>query len=194
MRRMGSEYLYQTIAGENVATMNQYQFKTVITACPHCFNTIKTEYPQFGGTYRVVHHTSFVSELIQSGRLRVRPSAALGPLTYHDSCYIGRYHGIYEAPRDALLSIGASVSEMLMNRRTSMCCGGGGGRVFMTENRGSKINHLRLDQALDTGASTVASACPFCLTMMEDAISTKGVRERIRAQDVVELVAGNLAD
>ncbi len=194
MRRMGNEYLYQTIAGENVATLNRYQFKTVITACPHCFNTIKTEYPHFGGTYRVVHHTTFVNELIQSGRLRVRPSAALGPLTYHDSCYIGRYHGIYDAPRDALLSIGASVSEMSMNRRTSMCCGGGGGRVFMTENRGSKINHLRLDQALATGASTVASACPFCLTMMEDAISTKDVREQIRAQDVVELVAANLAD
>ena len=103
-------------------------------------------------------------------------------------------HGIYDAPRDALLSIGASVSEMSMNRRTSMCCGGGGGRVFMTESRGSKINHLRLDQALATGASTVASACPFCLTMMEDAISTKDVREQIRAQDVVELVAANLAD
>jgi Fe-S oxidoreductase/nitrate reductase gamma subunit len=192
LRRVGNEYLYQTLVGENVATLNGYNVKTVITACPHCFNTIAREYPQFGGNYRVIHHTTFVQELLASGKLKVKRGTLDGPITYHDSCYIGRYHGIYDAPREALVSLGADVREMSMNRRTSMCCGGGGGRVFMTENRGTKINHMRLDQAMETGAGIVASACPFCLTMMEDAVSTKGVRETIRAQDVVELVAAAL--
>ncbi|HLY66687.1 MAG TPA: (Fe-S)-binding protein [Chloroflexota bacterium] len=189
LRRIGNEYLYQTLVGENVATLNGYNVKTVITACPHCFNTIGREYPQFGGNYRVIHHTTFVNELIQSGRLKLKPGAADGAITYHDSCYIGRYHGIYDAPREALSALGGELREMRMNRRTSLCCGGGGGRVFMTESRGAKINHLRLDQALETGAGTVASACPFCLTMLEDAVSTKDVRETIRAKDVVELIA-----
>jgi Fe-S oxidoreductase/nitrate reductase gamma subunit len=195
LRRIGNEYLYQTLVGENVATLNGYNVKTVLTACPHCFNTIATEYPQFGGNYRVIHHSQFVQELLASGKLKVKQGTVNGPITYHDSCYIGRYHGIYDAPRDALMTLGAEVREMSMNRRTSMCCGGGGGRVFMTESRGAtKINHLRMDQALATGASTVASACPFCLTMMEDAVSTKDLRGTIRAQDVVELVAAALPD
>jgi Fe-S oxidoreductase/nitrate reductase gamma subunit len=189
LRRIGNEYLYQTLVGENVSTLNGYNVKTIITACPHCFNTISREYPQFGGNYRVIHHTTFVNELIQSGKLKLAPGTH-APITYHDSCYIGRYHGIYDAPRQALEALGGELLEMRMNRRTSLCCGGGGGRVFMTEARGStKINHLRLEQALETGASTVASACPFCLTMMEDAVSTKDVREQIRAFDVVELIA-----
>lgn len=189
LRRIGNEYLYQTLVGENVSTLNGYNVKTVITACPHCFNTISREYPQFGGNYSVIHHSTFVQELLASGKLRVKKGTLDGPITYHDSCYIGRYHGIYDAPRDALLTLGADLREMSMNRRTSLCCGGGGGRVFMTENRGAKINGLRMDQALATGATTVASACPFCLTMMEDAVSTKDLRGTIRAQDVVELIA-----
>jgi len=189
LRRMGNEYLYQTMVAENVETLNGYNVRTIITACPHCFNTIGREYPQFGGNYRLIHHTTFVQELLDSGKLKLKPGAVNGPITYHDSCYIGRYHGIYDAPRSALESLGAELREMPMNRRTSLCCGGGGGRVFMTEKRGYKINHLRLEQAMSTGASTVASACPFCLTMFEDAVSTKDVRGAIRAQDVVELVA-----
>jgi Fe-S oxidoreductase/nitrate reductase gamma subunit len=189
LRRMGNEYLYQTLVGENVETLNRYNVKTIITACPHCFNTIGTEYPQFGGNYRVIHHTTFVQELLASGKLKVKPGTTNGPITYHDSCYIGRYHGIYDAPRDALVTLGADLREMKMNKRTSLCCGGGGGRVFMTENRGAKINQLRMDQAVETGATTVASACPFCLTMMEDAVSTKDLRGTVRAQDVVELIA-----
>ena len=191
LRRIGNEYLYQTIVAENVETLNKYQFQTVITACPHCFNTIATEYPQFGGNYRVVHHSQFIQELLRDNRLRVRPGTA-ETITYHDSCYIGRYHGIYDQPRAALAALGGELREMSMNRRTSMCCGGGGGRVFMEEKRGARINQLRLDQALETGAETVASACPFCLTMMEDAISTKDVRERMRARDMVELIADAL--
>jgi Fe-S oxidoreductase len=188
LRRIGNEYLYQTLVGENVETLNGYNVKTVITACPHCFNTISREYPQFGGNYRVIHHTTFVNELIKAGKLKLKPGHQ--PITYHDSCYIGRYHGIYDAPREALSALGGELREMKMNRRTSLCCGGGGGRVFMTESRGTtKINHMRLDQAMETGAPTVASACPFCLTMLEDAVSTKDVRETIRPQDVVEIIA-----
>jgi len=193
-RRIGNEYLYQTLAGENVETLNGYNVKTVITACPHCFNTIATEYPQFGGNYRVIHHTEFVNELVQSGRLKLKASAAQ-TITYHDSCYLGRYHDIYKAPRQALSAIpGVELKEMSMHGSRSLCCGGGGGRVFMTENRGTRINQKRIDQAVETGAGVVASACPFCLTMMEDAVSTKNLRGTIRTQDVVELIAASIEE
>ncbi len=192
LRRVGNEYLYQTIAGENVQTLNSYNVKTIITACPHCFNTIGTEYPQFGGNYRVIHHSEFVSELVQSGKLKLKSKVA-GSITYHDSCYLGRYHNIYDAPRAALSSLpGVELREMAMSGRTSMCCGGGGGRVFMEEKRGTRINQLRVDQAAATGAEVIASACPFCLTMMEDGVSTKNLRGTIRTQDMVELIAASL--
>ncbi|MHB8619672.1 MAG: (Fe-S)-binding protein, partial [Chloroflexota bacterium] len=193
IRRIGNEYLYQTLVAENVKTLNRYRFGTVITACPHCFNTIATEYPQFGGNYRVVHHTEFVNQLIQSGKLRLKGQVA-DSITYHDSCYLGRYHNIFDAPRQALGALpGVELREMAMNGRTSLCCGGGGGRVFMEERRGTRINQKRVEQALDTRASVVASACPFCLTMMEDGISAKNARGTIRAQDIVELVAASIA-
>ncbi|MGH2468790.1 MAG: (Fe-S)-binding protein [Chloroflexota bacterium] len=192
LRRTGNEYLYQTLATENVQTLNSYNVHTVITACPHCFNTIAHEYPQFGGTYRVIHHTQFVAELIAGGKLRPAKQVARS-ITYHDSCYLGRYNGIYDAPRDVLSALpGVQLREMSMNRRTSLCCGGGGGRVFMEEQRGSRINQLRVTQAAATGAEVVASACPFCLTMLEDGVGSKDLRESLRPQDVVELIAAAL--
>jgi Fe-S oxidoreductase len=202
-RRIGNEYLYQMLAQENVETLNRYGVKKVLTACAHCFNTIKNEYPQFGGSYEVVHHTQFLTELIASGRLTLRgegaailgQGAANGTVTYHDPCYMGRYNDVYEEPRRALksLPLAGEVVEMQRSRRQSFCCGGGGGRSFMEESQGKRISGVRLDQARETGAGTIAAGCPFCITMFEDGIKTKGLAGEMQVKDVSELIAAAIA-
>ena len=190
-RRIGNEYLYQMLAQENVETLNAYGVKKVLTACAHCFNTIKNEYPQFGGSYDVVHHTQFLAELVEAGRLKLSGDAAsiLGQnaanntVTYHDPCYMGRYNDVYEPPRSALKSLplaGGQLVEMERSKRQSFCCGGGGGRAFMEEAQGKRISGIRLDQARETGAATVAAGCPFCITMFEDGIKTKGLESEMQ--------------
>ncbi len=162
--------------------------KKLVTHCPHCFNTIKNEYPQFGGTFEIVHHSVLIERLVRDGRLKpVKKPEGVTKITYHDSCYIGRYNDVYEEPRNALSAIpGIELKEMARNRTTGMCCGAGGARVWMEEHRGQRINHVRVEQAMETGADTIAVACPFCNLMMDDGIGAKGAQ--VKARDVAELV------
>lgn len=192
-RRIGNEYLYQTLAKQNVETMNRYRVKKVLAACPHCFNTIKNEYTQFGGNYEVIHHTEFVYQLIREGKVKpVRPLPQR--VTYHDSCYLGRYNEVYDAPRELLKSIpGAEVVDAQLSRENGRCCGAGGGRMWMEERVGTRVNHKRLEDLQTVNPNVVASACPFCITMLRDATRDKQVEEKIQTKDVIELVAESLA-
>ncbi|TAH51575.1 MAG: 4Fe-4S dicluster domain-containing protein [Chloroflexota bacterium] len=194
-RRLGNEYLYQTATAENVENLSALKFKRIMTQCPHCFNTIKNEYPQFEGNYDVIHHTQLIAELI--GNRVINPKQNItDTLTYHDSCYLGRYNNIFEPQREILQSLVSSpqtnLVEMARSRENGLCCGGGGGRMWLEENTGSRINNLRMQDVIDVQAKTVASACPFCMTMLEDGAKAKGVDEQIARQDIAELVADAL--
>jgi Fe-S oxidoreductase/nitrate reductase gamma subunit len=185
-RRIGNEYLYQQQAEQNIGTMNGARVKKVIATCPHCFNTIKNEYPQFGGRYEVVHHTELLADLLRAGR--IRPSQPVdGKFTYHDSCYLGRWNGIFDPPRAVVESIpGAELVEIERHGKRGFCCGAGGGRMWMEEKIGKRINHERVEQTLRTQAPRVATACPFCLTMFRDGISAKGAEERLTVKDLAQ--------
>lgn len=192
-RRMGHEYLFQEQAGANIETMNEHGIKKVITTCPHCFNTIKNEYPQLGGNFEVIHHSQLIWHLVSEGRLDFRAAARLR-LTYHDSCYMGRYNDVYEDPRLALQSVpGVELHEMESSRKTGMCCGAGGARMYMEEKIGTRVNHLRVDQAMTTAPEVVAVSCPFCLTMVKDGLREKGI-EGVEARDLAEIVADALVE
>lgn len=186
-RRIGNEYLFQIMAQQNIETLKQRNVTKIITSCPHCFNTLKNEYPELGGSFEVVHHTQFISELLKNGRLKLSRSLDL-KATYHDSCYLGRHNGIYQAPRRVLDAIpGIKTVEMKRSRQNGFCCGGGGGRLWMEET-GTRISHLRLDDVLGVKAGVVGTACPYCIQMFEDAIKAKGVEESVKAWDLAELV------
>jgi Fe-S oxidoreductase len=189
-RRMGNEYLAQTLVQGNVDVLKNYIFKKVLTICPHCYNTLKNEYPQFGLTLDVVHHTQLLNSLIESGRLPLKKTLDGGAtITLHDSCYLGRYNEIYDEPREVLRSIpGARLVEMDRIRHKSFCCGAGGGRMWMEELRGVRINEKRTEAALATDASIIGTACPYCLTMFEDGVKAKGKEESIQVVDIAELV------
>lgn len=191
-RRIGNEYLYQVLAEQNVTALNQYNVKKIVTACPHCFNTIKNEYTQFGGNYEVIHHTELISQLMNEGKIKLKPGTVIDA-TFHDSCYLGRYNDIYEQPREALQAAGLRLQEMGPSRQTGRCCGAGGGRMWMEEH-GTKVNDMRLGDALELAVQpkVIASACPFCLTMMSDAVSSKDKQDEIQTRDVVEIVADAL--
>ena len=196
-RRVGNEYLAQMMAMQTVETLNQYSFKKIVTACPHCFNAIKNEYPEIGGNYEVVHHSELISQLIAEGRIALDPASeiARGKVTYHDPCYLGRYNSVYDDPRSVVSALpGAELTEMRRNRNHSFCCGGGGGRLFMEETRGSRINRARVTEALDTGAEILAASCPFCMTMFEDGINGVEANDRLQVRDIAELVAAALAE
>ena len=187
-RRMGNEYLFQQLAQENIAAMQQYGVKTVVTTCPHGYNIIKNEYPQLGGVFQVYHHTEFIARLVAEGRLKLT-NAVNHKLTFHDSCYLGRYNSIYDQPRKVVGTIpGITLQEMERNRERSFCCGAGGGRMWMEEHLGTRINHSRFEDAVKTKADMIGTACPFCLTMLEDATKDKEMEESIRVRDVAELV------
>jgi Fe-S oxidoreductase/nitrate reductase gamma subunit len=192
-RRLGNEYLFQALARQNVDNFNQYKIKKVITQCPHCFNTIANEFPQFGGNYQVLHHSELIAQLVEEGRLRPAQVAEAN-ITYHDSCYLARHNGISEAPRQALVSLGIKIKEMERNRTETFCCGAGGGRMWLEETIGQRINQNRVDEAAATlgGAGTIATACPFCLTMIKDGIGETGRSEQLQARDIAELVAEQL--
>jgi Fe-S oxidoreductase len=208
-RRIGNEYLWQTLAQQNIETLNGYGFnrrlaaaaavqagaerpkkRTILATCPHCFNTIKNEYPELGGDYTVIHHTQYINLLIESGKLQLPAGFDKRKLTYHDPCFIGRWNDVYDEPRRVLNVINENgVSEMERNRNRSFCCGGGGGRVWMEEKIGTRVNHTRVQQALDTGAEAMAAACPFCITMFEDGITAKGKADEFKVEDIAEIVA-----
>lgn len=187
-RRIGNEYLYQTLAKSNIETLNRYQVKKIVTACPHCFNTIKNEYKDFGGNYDVVHHSQFIAQLMSEGKLK--PTKTLEQtVTFHDSCYLGRWNGIYDEPRNVIKSLPAvNLVEMKSNHDSSMCCGAGGGRMFMEEKIGKRINVTRTEEALDTHADIIASSCPFCMTMMTDGVKTKEMQNKVQVMDIAELI------
>ena len=190
-RRLGNEYLAQTMIRGNVETLNRYRVTRIVATCPHCFNTLKNEYPDFGGQYDVVHHSQFLRELIDAGRLAPTKDV-LQFLTYHDACYLGRYNGIFDEPRDVLYRIpGVRVVEMEKCRDRGFCCGAGGGRMWMEERIGEKVNHRRLSHIEETNANAVATACPYCLIMLDDAAKTKN-REDIRRYDIAELLERSL--
>src|SRR6266542_3167944 len=191
-RRLGHEYLYQTLAQGNVETLKRYRFQTIVTACPHCFNTIRNEYPDFDGHFKVIHHSQLLDELIAAGRLRVARNQE-ARITYHDACNLGRYNDIYEEPRRVLASASkAELLEMRLNRSKAFCCGGGGGRVWMEENEGRRVNQVRVEQAMEVKPDILASACPFCLTMFEDGVKSKEVADKIKTRDIAEILAESL--
>jgi Fe-S oxidoreductase/nitrate reductase gamma subunit len=197
-RRMGNDYVFQILASGNVETLNRYGMgeRTIVTACPHCFNTIANEYGQLGGSFRVVHHSVFLQGLLADGRLRVAEEAGAGSsVTLHDSCYLARYNGVVAAPRDVLGAVpGLELREMEKSGRNTFCCGAGGGRMWMEETRGTRINAERTRQALETGADTVATNCPFCMTMIKDGLADAGAGAgTVSARDVAEILAGSLA-
>jgi Fe-S oxidoreductase/nitrate reductase gamma subunit len=188
-RRIGNEYLYQTLVQTNIEVFKNYGAKKIMTMCPHCFNTLKNEYPQFGGKYEVIHYTQFLAEALGSGKLKLKKPLEK-VITYHDSCYLGRANEVYEEPRRVIQSIpGLKLVEMERNRIRSFCCGAGGGRMWMEEKLGTRINQIRTDQAVQTKANWVGTACPYCLTMIGDGIKEKGLEESIAAFDLSELVA-----
>ena len=192
-RRMGNEYLYQTLARQNIETMDRYNVKKVVTTCPHCFNTIKNEYPHLGGNYQVMHYTEFVSELIDQGK--IKPVATMQEtVAYHDSCYLGRHNGVYDAPREIARAIpGVELVEMERRRERGFCCGAGGGHMWIEESRGDRVNHIRTDHFIETEAETVGVSCPFCLQMFEEGISAKGLEGTKRARDLLEILDESLS-
>jgi Fe-S oxidoreductase len=194
-RRMGNEYLYQMLAKENIETLERYGVKTVVTACPHCFHQIGNEYPQFGGNYDVVHHSTYIESLMAAGRVPLREDLhePVRTFTYHDSCYLGRYNQVYDAPRETLrraLPV-ANLVEMPRSGDRGLCCGAGGGRMFMEERVGKRINAERAEEALATGADAIAVACPFCMTMLSDSVKSRD--SRVDVYDVAEVVSARLA-
>jgi Fe-S oxidoreductase len=187
-RRIGNEFLFETLARENIETLNHYKVKTIVTACPHSFNTFRNEYPRLGGRYEVFHHSELLAALVRDGRLPVGPPSPRR-ITFHDPCYLGRHNGIYEPPRYLIrVCSGAKPVEMKKSRGESFCCGGGGGMSFSEESPEKRVNKERARQALETGAEIVAVACPYCITMLEDGINAiRGDRD-IRVMDMAELL------
>lgn len=188
-RRLGAEHLFQMLAMNNIQLFSSYNIKKIVTACPHCFNTLRNEYPQLGGQFEVVHHSQFIADLIRENILKIN-QAKEAVITYHDACYLGRYNDIYQPPRQILKSIpGVTLVEMEQNRKDSFCCGGGGGRMWLEEDTGQRINEMRLSQAINTQAQVMATSCPFCLQMFEDAAKAKEVDKPLKIRDIAELVA-----
>jgi Fe-S oxidoreductase len=194
-RRLGNEYLYQTLARQNCETFERYGVKKVITQCPHCLNALKNEYPELGGRFEVVHHTELIARLVAEGRLAPAAAAGAEAVTFHDPCYLARHNGVVEAPRAALAAAGLPVTELDRSGRTGFCCGGGGGRMWLEEKLGTRVNRNRVDEIagkLGPAGGTVAVGCPFCLTMLKDGVAETGRDESIKVLDVAELVAARL--
>jgi Fe-S oxidoreductase len=186
-RRTGNEMHYDQLARANVATLNKYRVRQIVTHCPHCYHTLKNEYPAFGGWYDVFHHSEFLLKMLEENRLALT-EAQRKTLTFHDPCYLGRYNGIFDAPREALRRLGMKPVEMKRSRSRSLCCGAGGGHAFFEDGTGGEINVRRIKQAAETGSSTVCTACPFCLSMLEDAVRGVAPKEGIEVRDLAELI------
>jgi Fe-S oxidoreductase len=192
-RRLGNEYLAQMLMQENIETLNKYSVQKIVTACPHCFHSLKNEYKQFGGNFEVIHHSELIQKLISERKLILKENGS-SKVTYHDSCYLGRYNDIYTAPRRSLKEIrGLNLIEMKRNKDKGFCCGAGGGRMFLEDDEGGRINEERSKEALNTGADTIASACPFCMTMLTDGVKHFEKSEQVAVKDIAEIVLENIA-
>jgi len=195
VRRAGNEFLFQMMAYQNIQVLNNYGIKKIVTTCPHCFNIFRNEYPELGGNYEVVHHTVLLQQLIDEGKIVLKEG---GPfkgkrITYHDSCYLGRANHIYEAPRKVLEALDAELVEMPRCRSKGLCCGAGGAQMFKEEEKGStRVNFERSGEALDTGATVIASACPFCNTMLTDGVKHGEKEDTVRVMDIAELIAASI--
>lgn len=194
-RRAGNEFVFQMLALQNIEVLNMYNVKKIVTACPHCFNTLQNEYPALGGNYEVVHHTQLLQGLINEGRIKMKGGGEFKGkrITYHDSCYLGRINGVYEAPRKVLEALDGELVEMKRCRTKGLCCGAGGAQMWKEDEPGDKrINIERAEEALDTGATVIAANCPFCLTMMSDGVKAKDKQEEVMVYDLAELIVNNM--
>jgi len=190
-KRAGNEFLFQMQAIANIEVLNAYEIKKIVTACPHCFNTIKNEYPELGGNYEVMHHTQFLKSLLDDGRLTVEDGTFKGKrITFHDPCYLGRANNVYEAPRELIQKLEAELVEMKNCRRNGLCCGAGGAQMFKESEKGNKdVNIERTEQALEVKPEVIAAGCPFCNTMMTDGVKAKNKEGEIKIMDIAELIA-----
>lgn len=190
-KRAGNEFLFQMQAVTNIEVLNAYGIKKIVTTCPHCFNTIKNEYPGLGGTYEVVHHTQFLKELLKEGRITMEGGTFKGKrITFHDPCYLGRANGVYEAPRELIRKLDAELIEMKSCKQRGLCCGAGGAQMFKEPEKGEKdVNIERTEQALETAPDIIAAGCPFCNTMMTDGVKNKEREGDIKVMDIAELIA-----
>lgn len=194
-RRAGNEFMFQMMAYQNIRVLNNYAIKKIVTACPHCFNILKNEYPELGGNYEVIHHTVFLQQLIDEGKIKLKETGSFKgkKITYHDSCYLGRANTIYEAPRKVLEALDAELVEMKRCRSNGLCCGAGGAQMFKEEEKGTtRINFERTNEAISTNAEIIASACPFCNTMLTDGIKNAEKEESVKVMDVAELIAASM--
>jgi heterodisulfide reductase subunit D len=194
-RRAGNEFLFQMMAYQNIQTLNNYGVRKIVTACPHCFNILKNEYPALGGNYEVIHHSVFLQQLIDDGKIKLKEGGTFKgkKITYHDSCYLGRANNIYEAPRKVLEALDAELVEMKRCRSKGLCCGAGGAQMFKEEEKGStRVNFERTNEAIDTGAEVIAAACPFCNTMLTDGVKNAEKESTTRVLDIAELIADSL--
>jgi len=195
VRRAGNEFMFQMMAYQNIQLLNNYGIKKIVTACPHCFNTLKNEYPALGGNYEVIHHTTLLQQLIDEGKIKLKEGGSYKgkKITYHDSCYLGRSNNIYEAPRKVLEALDAELVEMKRCKSNGLCCGAGGAQMFKEEEKGSsRINIDRSNEALETGAGFIASACPFCNTMMTDGVKLAEKEDSVQVLDIAEMVAESM--
>ena len=193
-KRAGNEFLFQMQAMTNIEVLNAYNVKKIVTACPHCFNTLKNEYPELGGNYEVIHHSTFLQQLIDEGKLKFSGAGDFKgkKITYHDSCYLGRGNDIYEAPRQVLEFLDAELVEMKRCRSKGLCCGAGGAQMFKDAEPGDKeVNIERTEEALETNSNIIASACPFCMTMLSDGVKNKNREGDVEVRDIAELIASD---
>ncbi len=193
-KRAGNEFLFQMQAMQNITTLNNYNIKKIVTGCPHCFNTIKNEYPQLGGQYEVIHHTQLVQDLIAQGKLKVQGGEFKGKkIVYHDPCYLGRANDVYEAPRDVIKSLDSDLHEMKRSKAKGLCCGAGGAQMFKESEKGTKeVSTERAEEALAENPDVIAVACPFCNTMMTDGVKHFNKEDKTKVLDVAELVASQI--
>ena len=194
-RRAGNEFMFQMMAYQNIQVLNGYGIKKIVTACPHCFNTLKNEYPELGGNYEVIHHASFIQQLIDEGKIIMKEQGDFKgkKITYHDSCYLGRANNIYEAPRKVLEALDTELVEMKRCKSNGLCCGAGGAQMFKEEEKGAtRVNFERSNEAIQTGASIIAAACPFCNTMLTDGVKNSNKEEEVEVLDIAELIAQSI--
>ena len=194
-RRAGNEFLFQMMAYQNIQTLNNYNIKKIVTACPHCFNTLKNEYPELGGNYEVIHHTVFLQQLLDEGKIKLKEGGSFKGkrITYHDSCYLGRANNIYEAPRKVLEAIDAELVEMKRCGSKGFCCGAGGAQMFKEEEKGTtRVNFERAQEAIDTNATVIAAACPYCNIMLTDGVKNAEKEDTVKVMDIAELIAESL--